>query len=132
MMRKGGEKVEKVNRARIAHEFSNIVREIRKTHVGKGPTHIITRFVGPWAICEMRGNLTRVEKFMSRTLEGQKMIHETRTDFIKKIYEDLSVGRPLEELVHAKLITLFVDFRFEMDTAMTVFVFDRPLELDSE
>ncbi|ERI08720.1 DUF2294 domain-containing protein [Aneurinibacillus aneurinilyticus] len=124
--------MEKSNYARIAHEFSNLVREIRKTHVGKGPTHIITRFVGPWAICEMKGNLTSVEKFMSRTQEGQRMIHATRTEFIKKIYEDLSVGRPLEELVNARMVTLFVDFRFELDIAMTVFVFDRPLGLDSE
>jgi uncharacterized protein YbcI len=123
--------MEKTNNGRIAHEFSNIVREIRKTHVGKGPTHIVTRFVGSWAICEMKGNLTSVEKFMSRTPEGQRMIHATRTEFIKKIYDDLSVGKPLEDLVKAKMVTLFVDFRFEFDTAMTVYVFDRPLELDS-
>lgn len=124
--------MEKSSHARIAHEFSNLVREIRKTHVGKGPTHIVTRFAGPWAICEMKGNLTSVEKFMSRTPEGQRMIHETRTEFIKKIYEDLTVGRPLEELVNARMVTLFVDFRFELDIAMTVFVFDRPLGLDSD
>ncbi|MBN6187590.1 DUF2294 family protein [Aneurinibacillus sp. BA2021] len=124
--------MEKSTRARIAHEFSNVVREIRKKHVGKGPTHIITRFVGPWAICEMKGNLSSVEKFMSRSQEGQRMIHATRTEFIKNIYEDPAVGKPLEELVNARLVTLFVDFRFELDTAMTVFVFDRSLDLDSE
>ncbi|KEO83780.1 DUF2294 domain-containing protein [Tumebacillus flagellatus] len=117
--------------SRIAHEFSNVVREIRKKHTGKGPEEIITRFVGPWAISEMKGNMTNLEKFMGQSEEGKRMIHQTRTAFIKKIYEEQHVVAALEGVVNAKFVTLFNDFNVDLDTAMTVFVFDRPLGLDS-
>ncbi|MBL0388380.1 DUF2294 domain-containing protein [Tumebacillus sp. ITR2] len=116
---------------RLAHEFSNVVREIRKKHTGKGPEEIITRFCGPWAISEMKGNLTNLEKFMSQSDEGKRMIHQTRTAFVKKIYEEREVVAALEKVVNATFVTLFSDFNVEMDVAMTVFVFDRPLGLDS-
>ena len=48
----------------LEHQFSMLVREIRKEYVGNGPKEISTRFVGNWAISEMKGNLTNVEKFM--------------------------------------------------------------------
>ncbi|RBN38980.1 hypothetical protein DMN50_22620, partial [Priestia megaterium] len=40
------------------HEFSNLVREIRKEQVGNGPREITTRFIDTWAVSEMKGNLT--------------------------------------------------------------------------
>lgn len=119
------------NNARVAHEFSNYVREIRKKHTGKGPDQIVTRFVGPWAVCEMKGNMTNLERFMSQSPEGKQMIHQTRTAFIKKIYDDQELVASLESVVNAKFVTLFNDFNVELDTAMTVFVFDRSLGLDS-
>ncbi|MBN8204055.1 DUF2294 family protein [Bacillus sp. NTK034] len=42
----------------IEHQFNMLVREIRKECVGNGPREITTRFAGPWAISEMKGNLT--------------------------------------------------------------------------
>lgn len=48
----------------LEHQFSMLVREIRKEYVGNGPKEIITKFNGCWAISEMKGNLTNVEKFM--------------------------------------------------------------------
>jgi uncharacterized protein YbcI len=120
-----------MNSTRKAHEFSNLVREIRKKHTGKGPEEIITRFCGSWAICEMKGNMTNLEKFMSQTEEGKRMIHQTRTGFIKNIYQDQELVATLEQVVDAAFVTLYNDFNVELDTAMTVFVFDRPLGLDS-
>ena len=115
---------------KTAHTFSNLVREIRKKHVGKGPEQITTRFIGPWAICEMKGNLTRVEKFAIRSEDGRRIVRELRTIFIKELYKDEEIRSAVENVVHAKLITLFCDFDVELDTAITVYVFDRPLGLD--
>ncbi|MCF8565070.1 DUF2294 domain-containing protein [Alicyclobacillus tolerans] len=113
--------------ANLAHEFSNLLREVRKRHVGKGPEQVTTRFVGPWAVCELRGNLTIVEKFISRSPEGKRMIKDTRTTFIKELYQDANLRAEFENLVGAQMITLYVDFDVDADTGMTVYVFDRIL-----
>ncbi|TRY23608.1 DUF2294 domain-containing protein [Brevibacillus sp. LEMMJ03] len=113
---------------RVEHEFSMLVREIRKEYVGSGPQQIRTRFVGPWAITEMKGNLTDVEKWMIDSNEGRRMIHETRTKMVKDIYKHAEVVEKLETLVNAKLVTLFADINLESDVAITVFVFDRDIQ----
>lgn len=116
--------------SKVAHAFSNLVREVRKKYVGKGPDQITTRFVGSWAVCELKGNLTSVERFAIRSAEGKRLVHDLRTTFIKEIYNDPELRRAVEEVVGAKLVTLFCDFDMELDTAMTVYVFDSPLGLD--
>lgn len=112
----------------VEHQFSRIVREIRKQYVGNGPEKIRTRFVGSWAIIEMKGNLTEVEKWMIDSDEGRKMIQETRTKMVKDIYKRAEVVEKLENLVGAKLITLFSDINMDADLAITVYVFDRKIE----
>lgn len=112
----------------IAHDFSMLVREIRKEYVGNGPKEIITRFSGSWAISEMKGNLTNVEKFMIQSEEGQRMIHEARTRLVKEIYKDQNVVSKIEDLVGAKLMTIYTDINIDLDTAMTIYVFDKPLD----
>ncbi|MDN4072468.1 DUF2294 domain-containing protein [Fictibacillus terranigra] len=111
----------------IEHQFSMLVREIRKEFVGNGPREISTCFVGSWAVSEMKGNLTNIEKFMMGTKEGEKMVHEARTGLVKKIYTDLSVRRKFEDLAGASILRIFSDIDIEADIAMTIFVFDRPL-----
>lgn len=117
---------------KVAHAFSNLVREVRKKHVGKGPDQITTRFVGPWAVCELKGNLTSVEKFAVRSEDGKRLVRELRTTFIKQIYNEQALRSEVERIVGAHLVTLFCDFDVELDTAMTVYVFDRPLGLDDQ
>jgi len=112
----------------LLHEFSMLLREVRKEYVGNGPKEIATRFAGPWAISEMRGNLTNVEKFMIGSEEGTRMVHEARTRLVKKIYQNPEVLRKFEELVQAKVIRIFTDINIEEDIAMTVFVFDKTIE----
>jgi len=119
-----------MNRSKAAHLVSNFVREVRKQHVGKGPEHITTRFLDAWVICELKGNLTTVEKFAVHTEEGKRMVRELRTTYIKKVYEDEETKSEIEQIVGAKLITLLCDFDVEHDLALTVFVFDRPIGLD--
>ncbi|WP_026962911.1 DUF2294 domain-containing protein [Alicyclobacillus herbarius] len=116
---------------RVVHEFNNVVREVRKKHTGKGPEKITTRFLGAWAICEMKGTLTGMEKFVAQTTEGRRMVHELRTTFVKEIYKNEAVRKEVEQTVGAKLVKLYCDFDVESDTAMTVYVFDRPLGLDT-
>ncbi|WAH36274.1 DUF2294 domain-containing protein [Alicyclobacillus dauci] len=118
--------------AKISHEFSNLVREVRKKHVGKGPEHITTRFIGPWAVCELKGNLTSVEKFAVRSEDGKRLVRELRTTFIKELYKDEGLRSEVERIVGAKLVTLFCDFDVDLDTAVTVYVFDKPLGLDDQ
>lgn len=117
---------------RIVHTFNNLVRDVRKKHVGKGPDQITTRFVGSWAVCEMKGNMTSVEKFAIRSEEGKRIVRQLRTTFIKEIYKDSQIRSGIENAVDAELITLFCDFDVELDIAVTVYVFDHPLGLDDE
>ncbi|KYP81339.1 DUF2294 domain-containing protein [Ferroacidibacillus organovorans] len=116
-----------MNSSKMAHQVSNFVREVRKQHVGKGPEHVTTRFLDAWAICELKGNLTTVERFAVNTEEGKRMVRELRTTYIKKVYEDAATRSEIERIVGAKLVTLLSDFDVDLDLAVTVFVFDRPL-----
>ncbi|NHM33269.1 DUF2294 domain-containing protein [Neobacillus terrae] len=112
----------------LEHQFSMLVREIRKEYVGNGPKEISTKFVGTWAISEMKGNLTNVEKFMLNTSNGKQMVHETRTKLVKQIYKKPEVLLKFEKLMGARVLRLFSDIDLDEDTAMTIFVFDQPIE----
>ncbi|MDF2038426.1 DUF2294 domain-containing protein [Cytobacillus oceanisediminis] len=114
----------------IEHQFNMLVREIRKECVGNGPREITTRFAGPWAISEMKGNLTNIEKFMIESSEGHQMVHEARTTLVKRIYEDSSKVKKLEELVQAKLVSIYADINIDLDIAMTVYVFDKDIKVN--
>ncbi|CAH0168040.1 hypothetical protein SRABI96_01122 [Peribacillus sp. Bi96] len=110
------------------HQFNMLLREIRKEYVGNGPKEITTRLVGPWVISEMKGNLTNVEKFMMGSTEGQRMVHETRTKLVKQIYKDPEVLRKIEVMMDAKILSIFTDINIDIDTAMTIYVFDKPIQ----
>lgn len=112
----------------LEHQFSMLVREIRKEYVGNGPKEISTQFVGSWAISEMKGNLTNVEKFMISSGKGKQMVHETRTKLVKQIYKKPEVLIKFENLMSAKVLRLFSDIDIDEDIAMTIFVFDQPIE----
>ena len=116
----------------LEHQFSMLVREIRKEYVGNGPKEISTRFVENWAISEMKGNLTNVEKFMISSEQGQHMVHQARTKMVKEIYDKPEVVAKFEALIGAKVLRLFSDINIEQDTAMTVFVFDKSVDLTAK
>ncbi|MDQ6599102.1 DUF2294 domain-containing protein [Bacillus salipaludis] len=115
----------------LEHKFSMLIREIRKEYIGNGPREITTRITGPWVICEMKGNLTNVEKFMISSKEGELMVHEARTELVKNIYKDPELVKRIEEMMNAKIVSIFTDINIEIDTAMTVFVFDESI-MDKE
>ncbi len=112
----------------LEHQFSMLVREIRKEYVGNGPKEITTRFIENWAISEMKGNLTNVEKFMIKSEQGKQMIHEARTKMVKEIYKKPEVLEKFESLFGARVLQLFSDINIDEDIAMTVFVFDHPID----
>ena len=97
----------------LEHQFSMLVREIRKEYVGNGPKEISTRFVENWAISEMKGNLTNVEKFMITSEQGQHMVHQARTKMVKEIYDKPEVVAKFEALIGAKVLRLFSDINIE-------------------
>ncbi|MCM3712929.1 DUF2294 domain-containing protein [Halalkalibacter oceani] len=108
-------------------EFSNLVRSFRKKHMGKGPSQINTTFCKNWAICEMQGNLSPVEKFIATADEGKQMLRAARTEMVKEMYRK---NRPveMEEFLQAKFVDLFVDIDIERDFGMSIFVFDDNIE----
>ncbi|MBO8172101.1 MAG: DUF2294 domain-containing protein [Bacillaceae bacterium] len=108
-------------------EFSNLVRSFRKRHMGKGPREIKTTFCKNWAICEMEGNLSPVEKFIATADEGKQMLRAARTEMVKEIYRK---NRPveMEEFLGANFVELFVDIDIDKDFGMSIFVFDRDIE----
>ncbi|SEC28502.1 DUF2294 domain-containing protein [Paenibacillus sp. GP183] len=108
-------------------EFSNLVRAFRKRHMGKGPSQVRTTFCKNWAICEMEGNLSPVEKFIATADEGKQMLRAARTEMVKEIYRK---NHPIEmeELLGTKFVELFVDIDIEKDFGMSIFVFEENLE----
>jgi len=112
---------------RYEAEFSNLVKAYRKRHMGKGPSRITTTFCKNWAICEMEGNLSPVEKFMTGASDGKQMVREARTQWVKEIYRKFPPVE-MEELVQAKFVDLFLDIDVDKDLGMSIFVFDRDLQ----
>ncbi|MBU8908294.1 DUF2294 domain-containing protein [Desertibacillus haloalkaliphilus] len=108
-------------------EFSNIVRTFRKQHMGKGPSKITTTFCKNWAICEMEGNLSPVEKFIASTSDGKQMLRSARTEMVKDIYKQHPPVE-MEEFLQSRFIELFVDINIERDFGMSIFVFDQDIE----
>lgn len=108
-------------------EFSNLVRSFRKRHMGKGPSHIRTTFCKNWAICEMEGNLSPVEKFIASAHDGKQMVRAARTEMVKDMYRKHHPVE-MEEFLGAKFIDLFVDIDIDKDLGMSIFVFDEDLE----
>ncbi len=108
-------------------EFSNLVRSFRKRHMGKGPSQVKTTFCKNWAISEMEGNLSPVEKFIATSDDGKQMVRAARTEMVKEMYRR---NQPVEmnELLGATFIELFVDIDIEHDKGMSIFVFDENLE----
>lgn len=109
------------------HEFNDIIRKLRKELFGKGPERIHTIFIDQMAVSTLYGNLTPTEKFIASTPEGRDMVHRARTNMIQAMYKKAPPDG-LEELVGAKFLHLFSDFKVEEDIAVSVFLFDRPIE----
>jgi uncharacterized protein YbcI len=108
-------------------EFSNIVRAYRKRHMGKGPSQVRTTFCKCWAICELEGNLSPIEKFIATADDGKQMLRAARTEMVKEIYKK---NHPIEmeELLGASFLHVFVDIDIEEDRGMSIFVFDQDIE----
>jgi uncharacterized protein YbcI len=108
-------------------EFSNLVRSFRKKHMGKGPSKITTTFCKNWAICEMEGNLSPVEKFIASEDQGKQMLRAARTEMVKQLYKK---NRPaeMEDLLGSKFLDLFVDIDIDRDFGMSIFVFEDDIE----
>jgi Uncharacterized conserved protein len=112
---------------RYEAEFSNLVKAYRKKHMGKGPSRIVTTFCKNWAICEMEGNLSPVEKFMVSAQEGKSMIRDARTLWVKDIYRK-NPPVEMEAFLGAKFMDLYLDIDVEKDFGMSIFVFDQDLQ----
>jgi uncharacterized protein YbcI len=108
-------------------EFSNLVKAFRKRHMGKGPRQIKTTFCKNWAICEMEGHLSPVEKFIATAEDGKQMLRAARTEMVKEMYRK---NHPveMEEFLGARFLDLWVDIDIEKDFGMSIFVFDENLE----
>ncbi|MFV8829851.1 DUF2294 domain-containing protein [Alkalihalobacterium sp. APHAB7] len=108
-------------------EFSNLVRSFRKKHMGKGPSKINTKFCKNWAICEMEGNLSPIEKFIATADEGKQMLRAARTEMVKEMYRK-NPPAEMEEFLQCQFVELFVDINIEKDLGMSIFVFDEDIE----
>jgi uncharacterized protein YbcI len=108
-------------------EFSNLVKAYRKRHMGKGPSRVTTTFCKNWAICEMEGNLSPIEKFIATAEDGKQMLRAARTEMVKDMYRS-NPPIEMEELLGTKFIELFVDINIEKDLGMSIFVFEDDIE----
>ncbi|MCQ6562428.1 DUF2294 domain-containing protein [Paenibacillus mendelii] len=113
---------------KLEAEFCNLVKAYRKRHMGKGPARITATFCKNWAICEMEGNLSPVEKFIASASDGKQMLREARTQMVKDMYRS-NPPIELEELLGAKFVELFVDIDIDKDFGMSIFVFDRDIQV---
>src|SRR5690625_5072471 len=110
--------------SKVIHEFNDIIRKLRKDCFGKGTDRIQTTFVEDMAITKLYGNLTPTERFIIATEEGKEIVHAARTKMIQDMY-DTDFPEAMEELVDAKLVHLFSDFKIDEDMAVSVFIFDK-------
>lgn len=108
-------------------EFSNLVKAFRKRHMGKGPREIRTTFCKCWAICEMEGNLSPVEKFIASAADGKQVLRSARTEMVKEMYKN-NPPIEMEQLLGARFLELYVDIDLEKDFGMSIFVFDQDIE----
>lgn len=113
--------------SRQIHEFNDIIRKLRKNLFGKGPERIQTIFVNDMAISTLYGNLSPSEQFIARTAEGKEMVHTARTRMIQNVYAS-AAPEGMEKLVGAKFVHLFSDIKIDDDIAVSVFLFDRPID----
>ncbi|MBT2582881.1 DUF2294 domain-containing protein [Planococcus sp. ISL-109] len=113
------------------HEFNDIIRKLRKNLFGKGPERIHTVFINDMAISTLYGNLSPSEEFIARTPEGREMVHTARTRMIQSVYAE-AAPCGMEELLGAKFVHLFSDIKVEDDIAVSVFLFDRPIDQKAE
>ncbi|NHM31874.1 DUF2294 domain-containing protein [Neobacillus terrae] len=109
------------------HQFNEVVRKVRKDLFGKGPDSIKTVFVDNMAITTLKGNLTPVEKFIIQSSEGFEQVHRARTKMIQDHYKK-EPPVELEEVMQSKLVLLFSDINIEEDIAVSVFMFEQPIE----
>ena len=109
------------------HMFNDIIRKLRKDLFGKGPERMHTIFVDNMAVSTLYGNLTPTEKFIASTPEGKEMVHRARTGMIQAVYAK-APPEGLEELMEAKFLHLFSDFKIDDDIAVSVFLFDRSID----
>ncbi|MDP1471827.1 Na-translocating system protein MpsC family protein [Priestia megaterium] len=63
---------------------------------------------------------------MINSKEGQRMVHEARTELVKQIYKDPMVLVKIEELMNDQSVTIFTDIDLDIDIAMTIYVFNKP------
>ncbi|CAK8584768.1 hypothetical protein BMEGG_00678 [Priestia megaterium] len=56
------------------------------------------------------------------------MVHEARTKLVKQIYKEPMVLKKIEELMNAKIVSIFTDIDLDIDVAMTIYVFDKPIQ----
>ncbi|MCF6095016.1 Na-translocating system protein MpsC family protein [Microaerobacter geothermalis] len=108
-------------------EVSKIVSALRKKTCGKEPDRIETKLIENMAVVSMTGVLTPVEKFICQTEQGKRTVRDARTELIKRQYQEEHPVH-LEEVVGANFVELFTDINIEKDWALTVFVFDRPID----
>jgi len=109
------------------HQFNEVVRKVRKDLFGKGPDSIKTVFVDNMAMTTLKGNLTPVEKFIIQSPEGFEQVHRARTKMIQDHYKK-EPPEELEEVMQSKLVHLFSDINIEEDIAVSVFMFEQPIE----
>ena len=95
--------------------------------MGKGPSKITTTFCKNWAICEMEGNLSPVEKFIASASEGKQALRSARTEMVKEMYQK-NPPLEMEEFLHCKFVELFVDIDIDRDFGMSIFVFDEDIQ----
>ncbi|WP_019244298.1 MULTISPECIES: DUF2294 domain-containing protein [Bacillus] len=113
--------------SKVVHEFNDIIRKLRKDLFGKGPERIHTVFIENMAVSTLYGNLTPTEIFICQTADGKEMIHAARTKMIQDLYA-VSPPDGMEDLVGAKLLHLFSDIKVEENMAVSVFIFDKPID----
>lgn len=110
--------------------FNDIIRKVRKSIFGKGPERIFTRFVDNMAITTMYGNFTPTEKFIAGGNDGKQIIHNARTQMIQDVYKQ-KVPEGLEDIAGSPLVHLFSDIKVEEDMAVSVFIFEKPIQFDN-
>lgn len=107
----------------ITLEMINFLSGFMKEKVGRGPRDVKIKMVDNTLIFFIRGILSPLEKCLTQSAKGEKLILESR-----KLYLELTNHEripAIEKIVGAKVLEHYEALNVRTETAVGVIVFDR-------
>ena len=106
--------------------FTKAMIQFEKEHLGRGPLHARTMFLGDMILVRLKGLMTPAEQKLAASTDGRDLVKEMR----RQLFES---SRPLlEDMVQSvtgtKLVSLHTDMSTKTGERMVILVVDEDLD----